>query len=139
VRDLSDKAREHEPAIIFIDEIDAMGMTRTSDRNHEEYIKTMTALLTELDGFSSGSHQIVVFAATNADAKQLDPAVIRSGRFDRHIQVPLPSLVDRAKILMQHLVKIQLDPTLHYDLGAKMTKNLAKKTFIFSGADLKIY
>jgi len=138
VRDLFDKARTHQPAIIFIDEIDAIGMARNNDRHHEEYKKTLTALLTELDGFSSGSHQIVVFAATNCDPKRLDPALIRSGRFDRHIEVPLPNLVDRAKILMQHLLKTQLHSSLQPDLGANIAKILAKRTFNFSGADLKI-
>lgn len=138
VRDLFDKARQQQPAIIFIDEIDAIGMSRGNEKHHEEYKKTMTALLTELDGFSSGTHQIVVFAATNCDPKKLDPALIRAGRFDRHIEVPLPTRIDRAKILMEHLIRLELEPSLQQDLGASVAKQLAKKTFNLSGADLKV-
>lgn len=127
VRDLFEKARAAAPCIIFIDEIDAVGRRRGADNNSEKD-QTINALLAELDGFSS-QDEILVIAATNR-LDDLDPALIRSGRFDKHIKVPLPLTKDERKAIID----------IHKS-GKSFTKDvdfnqLAKMTIGFSGADI---
>ena len=100
VRQLFKKARESAPCIVFIDEIDAVGGARNSAASHSEANQTINALLNELDGFN-GSEGILVIAATNR-LEDLDPALIRPGRFDKQLAVPLPEKEDRLAILKVH-------------------------------------
>lgn len=119
------------PAILFIDEIDAVGRRRGAgdgggaDREHDQ---TLNALLTEMDGLAGGTG-VVIIAATNR-VEVLDPALLRSGRFDRHVTVPAPRVDAREDILRVHVRKLPLDPDV--DLGA-----VARGTVGFSGADLE--
>ncbi|GHE13432.1 ATP-dependent zinc metalloprotease FtsH [Streptomyces alanosinicus] len=130
VRDLFDQARKRAPSIIFIDEIDALGSRRgggTRQGGNDEREQTLNQLLSEMDGFDQSSG-IVVLAATNRpDA--LDPALLRPGRFDRQVTVPLPNQAERAAILAVHARDKTLAPDI--DLGA-----VARATPGFSGADL---
>ena len=127
VRDLFKEARAHAPAIIFIDEIDAIGKKRGHDSNSEKD-QTINALLNELDGFKP-SDNVIVIAATN-DLKAMDKALTRSGRFGKHIMVPLPaSKEERRKIIDIHKVDNAYDDSVDFDL-------FAKKTTGFSGADI---
>lgn len=127
VRELFKEARENAPAIIFIDEIDAIGKKRGSDSNTEKD-QTINALLNELDGFS-GREQVIVIAATN-DLESMDTALTRSGRFGKHIMVPLPSTKEeRKKIINIHKVKDAYDETVDFDMFAKNTQGM-------SGADI---
>ena len=130
VRDLFEYARDNQPCIVFIDEIDAIGKKRggTGPISNDEREQTINQLLTEMDGFDDKS-QIVVIAATNR-VDILDEALIRPGRFDRKIQVNLPSLSGREKILGVHTRNKKLDPKL--SLG-----RIARQTTGFSGADLE--
>ncbi|MEW6249048.1 MAG: ATP-dependent zinc metalloprotease FtsH [Planctomycetota bacterium] len=132
VRDLFRQAKENSPCIIFLDEIDAVGRRRGMGYNgggHDEREQTLNAILVEMDGFDTND-QVIVIAATNR-ADVLDPALIRPGRFDRQVFVPLPDVKGRFEILKVHAkkVKIQapLDPKLH---------RIARGTPMFSGADL---
>lgn len=127
VRDLFNKARNNSPCIIFIDEIDAVGGKRGMSNNNEKD-QTLNQLLTELDGFNKSS-QIVVIAATNR-IDMLDSALVRSGRFDKHIAIRLPDIKDRENILKLH----SKDKTLAWDVDFK---ELSKLTIGFSGADIK--
>lgn len=128
VRELFEKARTTAPCIIFIDEIDAVGRKRGSDNNSEKD-QTINALLAELDGFSS-KDEILVLAATNR-LDDLDPALIRSGRFDKHIKVPLPmTKEERRAIIDIHKQGKQFDRTVDFN-------QLAKMTIGFSGADIE--
>jgi cell division protease FtsH len=134
VRDLFDQAMKASKAggkgaIIFIDEIDAVGRQRFAGMGggHDEREKTLNALLVEMDGFGS-SDAVILIAATNRP-DVLDPALLRPGRFDRHIVVPRPDLTGRLAILKVHAARIKLDPAC--DLTA-----IAKQTTNFSGADL---
>lgn len=130
VRDLFDEARKRAPSIIFIDEIDAVGGRRgggTRLGGNDEREQTLNQLLAEMDGFDQGTG-IVVLAATNRpDA--LDPALLRPGRFDRQVTVPLPNQAERAAILTVHARGKTLAPEVDLDTVARATPG-------FSGADL---
>lgn len=130
VRDLFKQAKDNSPCIIFLDEIDAVGRRRGagfSSGGHDEREQTLNAILVEMDGFDS-SDQVIVCAATNR-ADVLDPALVRPGRFDRQVYVPLPDVKGRMEILKVHAKKIKLGSDA--DL-----KRLARGTPMFSGADL---
>lgn len=130
VRDLFEQARKRAPSIIFIDEIDALGSRRSGGSRlggNDEREQTLNQLLSEMDGFDQSSG-IVVLAATNRpDA--LDPALLRPGRFDRQVTVPLPNQSERAAILAVHARDKNLDPDVDLDAVARATPG-------FSGADL---
>lgn len=129
VRSLFEQAKENKPCVIFIDEIDAVGGKRGYGFNsggNDEREQTLNQILTNMDGFDK-DEGIVVLAATNR-ADTLDPALKRSGRFDRKVQVPLPDLVGRSEIAKVHF-KNKPNVTIDY-------QNLAKLTTGFSGADL---
>lgn len=111
VRDLFTQARQISPCMIFIDEIDAVGFSRTNNNfivggGHREMETTLNQLLNEMDGFEEND-RIVVVAATNLD-KTLDAALLRPGRFDHKIQIDLPSLNDRREIISIHLRNVRL-------------------------------
>lgn len=130
VRDLFEQARKMAPCIIFIDELDALGKARGAGGamgGHDEREQTLNQLLVEMDGFDTSSG-IVIMAATNRP-EVLDPALLRSGRFDRQVLVDRPDFQGREKILEIHSKKIMLDESV--DL-----KIIAQKTPGFSGADL---
>jgi cell division protease FtsH len=129
VRQLFEQARAAAPAIIFIDEIDSIGRTRGTGLGggHDEREQTLNQILSEMDGFNS-SVPVVVLAATNRP-DVLDPALIRPGRFDRHVMIDLPLLSAREKILGIHCRKVPLDTDV--DLN-----QIAQITIGFSGADL---
>lgn len=128
VREIFEKARENQPCIIFIDEIDAVGKKRSEGMSsNDERDQTINQLLTEMDGFDNETG-IVVIAATNR-IDLLDKALLRPGRFDRKIQVALPSVKGRLKILGVHARDKRISPDLRL-------KDIAKKTTGFSGADL---
>jgi len=129
VRDLFAKAKKNAPAIIFIDEIDAVGRRRGSGMGggHDEREQTLNQILVEMDGFETGSNVIVLAATNRADV--LDPALLRPGRFDRHTNIMLPERRDRLAILKIHFKKKPVDDTVRLD-------NLAAKTAGSSGADL---
>lgn len=127
VRELFKEARKNTPCIIFIDELDAIGRKRGHDSNGEEN-QTINALLSELDGFSSKGN-IMVMAATNR-IEELDPALIRSGRFGKHIKVPLPmTKEERMKIINIHKIKDAYDESVDFN-------QLSKITIGCSGADI---
>lgn len=129
VRDLFDQAKKNAPAIIFIDELDAVGRRRFAGigGGHDEREQTLNQLLIELDGFES-KQGIILMASTNRP-DVLDPALIRPGRFDRHVSVPAPDLKGREEILQVHAKKVKLSDDV--DL-----KQVAKGTPGFVGADL---
>jgi cell division protease FtsH len=129
VRDLFAKAKKNAPAIIFIDEIDAVGRKRGSGMGggHDEREQTLNQILVEMDGFETGTNVIVLAATNRADV--LDPALLRPGRFDRRTNIMLPERRDREAILKIHFKKKPADETV--DIGA-----LAAKTAGSSGADL---
>jgi len=129
VRDLFEQARKHAPAIIFIDEVDALGKARGSFKlgGHDEKEQTLNQLLAELDGFDSASG-LVLLAATNRP-EILDPALLRAGRFDRQILVDRPDKAGRIQVLNVHLKKVKLAPELDREQIAALTPG-------FSGADL---
>ena len=130
VRNLFKKAKSHGKAVIFIDEIDALGIKRGNGQNgsnNDEKDQTLNALLTEMSGFQQ-SDGIVVIAATNR-LDMLDDALLRPGRFDRHIEVSLPDINAREKIIALHLKN---KPYENIDIKA-----LAKKTAYFSGAKIE--
>jgi len=131
IRNLFKKAKSHGKAVIFIDEIDAIGKTRsggnTSSTGNDERDQTLNALLTEMSGFKD-SDGIIVIAATNR-LDTLDPALLRPGRFDRHVEVSLPDLKAREQIL-----KLYLKDKPHKTINIE---SLAKKTAYFSGAKLE--
>ncbi|HEX2546474.1 MAG TPA: ATP-dependent zinc metalloprotease FtsH [Ramlibacter sp.] len=131
VRDLFKQARESAPAIIFIDEIDAIGRARTgimTGGGHSEQEQTLQQILTEMDGFS-GREGIIVLAATNTP-DVLDRALLRPGRFDRRVVVNLPDKSGREAILRVHVRKVPLDTDVRLE-------ELAQATPGFSGADLQ--
>lgn len=130
VRDLFESAKKHAPAIIFIDEIDAVGRRRGAGLGggHDEREQTLNQLLVEMDGFSK-NEGIIIMAATNR-ADILDPALLRPGRFDRTIYVGAPDVRGREAILKVHSRKKPLDPDV--DLG-----KIAKRTPGFTPADLE--
>ena len=127
IRRLFKSARKRAPAIIFIDEIDAVGGHRGSDIGTSERDQTLNQLLVEMDGFSS-SHDVVVIAASNL-LEKLDPALLRPGRFDRQIFVSPPDVGGRDRILRVHSRNMPLAPGLDFDLLARQTAGL-------TGADL---
>lgn len=130
VRDLFAQAKAKSPAIIFIDEIDAIGRARGGKNftgGNDERENTLNQLLTEMDGFGTDTNVIVMAATNRADI--LDKALLRAGRFDRSIYVDLPELHERRQIFDVHLQKIKLDPAIDRDF-------LAKQTPGFSGADI---
>jgi len=132
VRDLFRQAKENSPCIIFLDEIDAVGRRRGyghTGGGHDEREQTLNAILVEMDGFESND-QVIVIAATNR-ADVLDPALIRPGRFDRQVFVPLPDVKGRFEILKVHSRKIKLKPPIEEKLH-----RLGRATPMFSGADL---
>lgn len=130
VRDLFEQAREKAPAIIFIDELDALGRARAAapfGGGHDEKEQTLNQLLVELDGFDSSS-SIVILAATNRP-EILDTALLRAGRFDRQVLVERPDKIGRVQILKVHVGKVHLDPAVDLEQVAALTPG-------FSGADL---
>ena len=129
VRDMFSQAKKHAPCIIFIDEIDAVGRHRGAGLGggHDEREQTLNQLLVEMDGFE-GHEGIIVIAATNRP-DVLDPALLRPGRFDRQVVVPLPDVRGREQILKVHMRKVPCDDNVRADL-------LARGTPGFSGADL---
>ena len=130
VRDLFRQAKDKAPAIIFIDEIDAIGRARgknTLTGGNDERESTLNQLLTEMDGFGTNSGVIILAATNRADV--LDAALLRAGRFDRQIHVELPDLQERKEIFQVHLRPIKLDETVDVDF-------LSKQTPGFSGADI---
>ncbi|UUV20507.1 ATP-dependent zinc metalloprotease FtsH [Paenimyroides aestuarii] len=130
VRDLFKQAKEKSPAIIFIDEIDAIGRARGKSNfsgSNDERENTLNQLLTEMDGFGTNTN-VIVLAATNR-AEILDKALMRAGRFDRQIYVDLPDVNERKQIFAVHLKKIKKVENLDLDF-------LAKQTPGFSGADI---
>ncbi|QOJ16016.1 MAG: ATP-dependent zinc metalloprotease FtsH [Planctomycetia bacterium] len=132
VRDLFRQAKENSPCIIFLDEIDAVGRRRGVGYNgggHDEREQTLNAILVEMDGFESND-QVIVIAATNR-SDVLDPALVRPGRFDRQVFVPLPDVKGRFEILKVHARKIKIAPPLEPKL-----QRIARATPMFSGADL---
>ena len=131
VRDLFRQAKEKAPAIIFIDEIDAVGRARGRNNmmggGNDERESTLNQLLTEMDGFGSNSGVIILAATNRADV--LDSALLRAGRFDRQIHVELPDLQERKEIFGVHMAGIKIDNSLDINF-------LAKQTPGFSGADI---
>ena len=131
VRDLFRQAKEKAPAIIFIDEIDAVGRARGRNNmmggGNDERESTLNQLLTEMDGFGSNSGVIILAATNRADV--LDAALLRAGRFDRQIHVELPDLQERKEIFGVHIAGIKIDKDLDINF-------LAKQTPGFSGADI---
>ena len=130
VRDLFVQAKKDAPAIVFIDEIDAVGRARSKSPNmggNDERENTLNALLTEMDGFGTNSG-VIILAATNR-ADMLDKALLRAGRFDRQINVDLPDLSERHAIFEVHLKPLKIDDTVDVDF-------LARQTPGFSGADI---
>jgi cell division protease FtsH len=129
VRDMFDQAKKHAPCIIFIDEIDAVGRHRGAGLGggHDEREQTLNQLLVEMDGFE-GNEGVIVIAATNRP-DVLDPALLRPGRFDRQVVVPLPDVRGREQILKVHMRKVPID-------GNVKPSVIARGTPGFSGADL---
>ncbi len=130
VRDLFAQARRHAPAIVFIDEVDAVGRQRGTGLGggHDEREQTLNQLLTEMDGFDTQSSTVVVLAATNRP-DVLDKALLRPGRFDRRVHVPFPDLLSRESILKVHVQGVKIDK------GVDLQK-IARGTPGFTGADL---
>ena len=129
VRDMFEQAKKQAPCIIFIDELDAVGRHRGAGLGggHDEREQTLNQMLVEMDGFE-GSEGIIVIAATNRP-DVLDPALLRPGRFDRQVVVPLPDIRGREQILKVHMRKVPLDDDVKPALIARGTPG-------FSGADL---
>jgi cell division protease FtsH len=129
VRDMFETAKKHAPCIIFIDEIDAVGRHRGAGLGggHDEREQTLNQLLVEMDGFE-GNEGVIVMAATNRP-DVLDPALLRPGRFDRQVVVPLPDIRGREQILKVHMRKVPTDAKVDASIIARGTPG-------FSGADL---
>jgi cell division protease FtsH len=130
VRDLFTQAKKHAPCIIFIDEIDAVGRQRGAGLGggHDEREQTLNQLLVEMDGFESNEGVILVSATNRPDV--LDPALLRPGRFDRQVVVPLPDVKGREKIFDVHARKVPLDNDVNFQVIARGTPG-------FSGADIE--
>ena len=129
VRDMFEQAKKHAPCIIFIDEIDAVGRQRGAGLGggHDEREQTLNQLLVEMDGFE-GSEGVIVIAATNRP-DVLDPALLRPGRFDRQVYVPLPDIRGREQIVKIHMRKVPVADDVNANVIARGTPG-------FSGADL---
>src|SRR5579859_984982 len=129
VRDLFEQAKSSAPAIVFVDEIDAVGRQRGAGLGggHDEREQTLNQLLVEMDGFDTNTHVIVIAATNRPDV--LDPALLRPGRFDRHVTLDRPDIKGRRAILDVHARNKPLDSTVDLDV-------LARQTPGFSGADL---
>ena len=129
VRDMFEQAKKHAPCIIFIDEIDAVGRHRGAGLGggHDEREQTLNQLLVEMDGFE-GNEGVIVIAATNRP-DVLDPALLRPGRFDRQVVVPLPDVRGREQILRVHMRKVPISDDVKASIIARATPG-------FSGADL---
>ncbi|GIX27307.1 MAG: ATP-dependent zinc metalloprotease FtsH [Burkholderiales bacterium] len=129
VRDMFEQAKKHAPCIVFIDEIDAVGRQRGAGLGggNDEREQTLNQLLVEMDGFESTAGVIVIAATNRPDV--LDPALLRPGRFDRQVVVPLPDIRGREQILMVHMRKVPVAPDVRPDVIARGTPG-------FSGADL---
>ncbi len=130
VRDLFKKAKQHAPAIVFVDEIDAVGRQRGTGLggSHDEREQTLNQILVEMDGFDNETKVIVIAATNRPDV--LDPALLRPGRFDRHVTLDSPNIADREAILKVHSKKKPLDEDVKL-------KDIAQRTPGFSGADLE--
>lgn len=132
VRDLFEQAKKQAPCIIFIDELDAIGKSRSGGNglsgSNDEREQTLNQLLTEMDGFAAGDATVIVLAATNRP-ETLDPALLRPGRFDRQVLVDRPDLAGRQAILDIYAQRIQLAPEVNL-------KDIATHTPGFAGADL---
>lgn len=145
IRDMFDEAKKNAPCIIFIDEIDAVGRKRSNSGfgGNSETENTLNQLLVEMDGFE-GNTGIIIMASTNR-VDMLDNALLRPGRFDRHVVVPKPDLVGRAQILRVHAAKIPLAPDVNLDIVARGTPgfagadlaNLLNEAALFAGQKLK--
>src|SRR6202165_260237 len=129
VRDLFDQAKKNSPCIVFVDEIDAVGRQRGAGLGggHDEREQTLNQLLLEMDGLNTNTHVIVTAATTRPDV--LDPALLRPGRFDRHVTLDRPDIKGRRSILDVHARNKPLDSTVDLEV-------LARQTPGFSGADL---
>ncbi len=129
VRDMFEQGKKNSPCIIFIDEIDAVGRSRGAGLGggNDEREQTLNQLLVEMDGFETNEGVIIIAATNRPDV--LDPALIRAGRFDRQVVVPLPDIIGREKILKVHAKKISLGPNVKL-------RTIARGTPGFSGADL---
>ena len=129
VRDMFENAKKHAPCIVFIDEIDAVGRQRGAGLGggNDEREQTLNQLLVEMDGFEANSGVIVIAATNRPDV--LDPALLRPGRFDRQVVVPLPDIRGREQILLVHMRKVPIAPDVKADIIARGTPG-------FSGADL---
>lgn len=131
VRDLFEQAKKQAPCIVFIDELDAIGKSRSSNGfygGNDEREQTLNQLLTEMDGFAAGDATVIVLAATNRP-ESLDPALLRPGRFDRQVLVDRPDLSGREAILKIHAQKVKLGDDVNL-------KAIATRTPGFAGADL---
>lgn len=131
VRDLFETAKKEAPAIVFIDEIDAIGKSRAAGAmmgGNDEREQTLNQLLAEMDGFSSDASPVIVLAATNRP-EVLDAALMRPGRFDRQVLVDKPDFKGRVEILKVHMSDVKFDPNINIDEIARLTAGLA-------GADL---
>ena len=136
VRDLFEEAKKKAPCIVFIDEIDAVGRARSHNGltgANDERESTLNQLLTEMDGFSSGTSVIVLAATNRADV--LDKALLRAGRFDRQIYVDLPDIEERKAIFQVHMRGLKLNEDENSDTRVDL-EFLAKQTPGFSGADI---
>jgi cell division protease FtsH len=129
VRDLFDQAKKNSPCIVFVDEIDAVGRQRGAGLGggHDEREQTLNQLLVEMDGFETSTHVIVIAATNRPDI--LDPALLRAGRFDRHVVLDSPDIRGRRAILEVHARNKPLEGSVELDV-------LARQTPGFSGADL---
>jgi cell division protease FtsH len=129
VRDMFEQAKKHAPCIVFIDEIDAVGRQRGAGLGggNDEREQTLNQLLVEMDGFEATAGVIVIAATNRPDV--LDPALMRPGRFDRQVVVPLPDIRGREQILLVHMRKVPMAPDVKADIIARGTPGM-------SGADL---
>jgi cell division protease FtsH len=129
VRDMFENAKKHAPCIVFIDEIDAVGRQRGAGLGggNDEREQTLNQLLVEMDGFEANSGVIIIAATNRPDV--LDPALMRPGRFDRQVVVPLPDIRGREQILQVHMRKVPIAPDVKADIIARGTPGM-------SGADL---